>query len=91
MNHTLIKEQKMKVIYRISDSGYNKIKPDYINNENCYKCLRVVTKVVLYALVVKKNLPWQVNPQHGPEGTSITSWFFIKTRLLKVCTRLLKV
>ena len=25
----------MKIIYRISDSGYNKIKPDYINNENC--------------------------------------------------------
>ena len=27
----------MKVIYRISDAGYNKIKPDYINNENCLK------------------------------------------------------
>ncbi len=27
----------MKIIYRISDSGYNKIKPDYINNENCLK------------------------------------------------------
>jgi len=26
----------MKIIYRISDSGYNKIKPDYINNENCF-------------------------------------------------------
>ena len=25
----------MKIIYRISDSGYNKVKPDYINNENC--------------------------------------------------------
>ncbi len=25
----------MKVIYRISDSGYNKVKPDYINNEAC--------------------------------------------------------
>ena len=25
----------MKVIYRISDAGYNKIKPDYINNEKC--------------------------------------------------------
>lgn len=25
----------MKVIYRISDSGYNKIKPDYITNEAC--------------------------------------------------------
>jgi hypothetical protein len=27
----------MKIIYRISDSGYNKIKPAYINNEACLK------------------------------------------------------
>jgi hypothetical protein len=27
----------MKIIYRISDSGYNKVKPDYVNNENCLK------------------------------------------------------
>lgn len=27
----------MKIIYRISDSGYNKIKPDYVNNESCLK------------------------------------------------------
>lgn len=27
----------MKIIYRISDTGYNKIKPDYITNENCLK------------------------------------------------------
>jgi hypothetical protein len=27
----------MKIFYRISDSGYNKIKPNYINNENCLK------------------------------------------------------
>jgi hypothetical protein len=25
----------MKIIYRISDAGYNKMKPDYINNEAC--------------------------------------------------------
>lgn len=25
----------MKIIYRISDTGYNKVKPDYIDNENC--------------------------------------------------------
>lgn len=25
----------MKIIYRISDIGYNKLKPQYINNENC--------------------------------------------------------
>jgi hypothetical protein len=27
----------MKIIYRISDSGYNKVKPDYITNENCLR------------------------------------------------------
>ena len=27
----------MKIIYRISDTGYKKIKPSYINNENCIK------------------------------------------------------
>jgi len=27
----------MRIIYRISDSGYNKVKPDYINNEKCLK------------------------------------------------------
>lgn len=27
----------MKIYYRISDSGYKKIKPDYINNENCLR------------------------------------------------------
>ena len=27
----------MKLIYRISNSGYNKVKPDYINNEKCLK------------------------------------------------------
>lgn len=30
------------IIYRISESGYNKVKPSYINNENC---LRNATKV----------------------------------------------
>ena len=27
----------MKIIYRISDAGYNKIKPEYIDNESCLK------------------------------------------------------
>lgn len=27
----------MKILYRISDTGYNKVKPDYINNEACLK------------------------------------------------------
>lgn len=32
----------MKIIYRISDAGYNKVKPSYIDNE---KCLANATKV----------------------------------------------
>jgi hypothetical protein len=27
----------MKIIYRISDAGYSKVKPNYITNENCLK------------------------------------------------------
>ena len=27
----------MKIIYRISEAGYNKVKPDYVNNESCLK------------------------------------------------------
>tara|TARA_R110000796_G_scaffold198486_5_gene314835 strand:- start:183 stop:890 length:708 start_codon:yes stop_codon:yes gene_type:complete len=27
----------MKIIYRISDTGYNKVKPEYIDNETCLK------------------------------------------------------
>jgi hypothetical protein len=32
-----MKPQNLKIIYRISDSGYNKVKPDYISNENCLR------------------------------------------------------
>jgi len=35
----------MKVIYRISDAGYKKEKPDYINNQNCFiNALRTFNK-----------------------------------------------
>jgi hypothetical protein len=27
----------MKIIYRISDAGYSKVKPDYVSNESCLK------------------------------------------------------
>ncbi|MDB4319759.1 hypothetical protein N9981_00160 [bacterium] len=27
----------MKIIYRISDNGYSKVKPSYVNNESCLK------------------------------------------------------
>ena len=25
----------MKIIYRVSDTGYNKVKPNYIDNQKC--------------------------------------------------------
>ena len=28
---------KTKIIYRISDTGYSKQKPTYVNNEQCLK------------------------------------------------------
>ena len=31
----MAEDQRVKVFYRISEAGYNKVKPDYINNENC--------------------------------------------------------
>jgi len=45
----------MKIIYRISDAGYNKVKPEYINNENC---LRNATEVFKDAdwLVIADNV-----------------------------------
>lgn len=45
----------MKIVYRISDAGYNKIKPDYISNE---KCLKNATKILNEAdwLVIADNV-----------------------------------
>lgn len=40
----------MRIIYRISDAGYNKVKPDYIDNE---KCLKNATEVF-------KNADWSI-------------------------------
>ena len=41
----------MKVIYRTSDAGYNKIKPDYINNENCLKNATEVFKDADWSII----------------------------------------
>jgi hypothetical protein len=42
----------MKIIYRISDMGYNKVKPDYINNENCLKNFCNVFFDYLYDIII---------------------------------------
>jgi len=41
----------MKIIYRISDAGYNKIKPDYINNEVCLKNATEVFKDADWSII----------------------------------------
>jgi|TARA_R110001583_G_scaffold118256_2_gene269559 hypothetical protein len=50
----------MKIIYRISDAGYNKVKPDYIDNE---KCLANAVKVFKDAdwLVIADNVSAETN------------------------------
>jgi len=40
----LLYNKIMKIIYRISDAGYNKVKPNYINNENCLRNASVCFK-----------------------------------------------
>ena len=42
----------MKIIYRISDSGYNKVKPAYINNEACLKNFCNIFYNHLYDIIV---------------------------------------
>lgn len=41
----------MKIIYRISDTGYNKIKPDYVGNEQCLKNATEVFKDADWSII----------------------------------------
>ena len=50
----------MKIIYRISDTGYNKVKPDYINNEKCLK----------NAIEVFKDADWSIIADNISEETN---------------------
>ena len=49
----------MKIVYRISDAGYSKVKPEYINNENCLK----------NATEVFKDADWLVIADNVSQGT----------------------
>jgi len=49
----------MKIIYRISDAGYSKVKPDYINNESCLK----------NAFKVFKDCDWSIIADNVSEDT----------------------
>jgi hypothetical protein len=50
----------MKIIYRISDAGYNKIKPKYINNRNC----------LWNAVNVFKDADWHIIADNTSEKTN---------------------
>ena len=41
----------MRIIYRISDAGYSKVKPDYINNENCLKNATEVFQDCIWSII----------------------------------------
>ena len=47
----------MKIIYRISDAGYNKIKPDYIGNEECLKNATEVFKDADWSIIADNISP----------------------------------
>jgi len=57
-----MENQELKIIYRISDSGYNKVKPDYITNENC---LRNALKIFPWTkhdwLIIADNISEETN------------------------------
>lgn len=50
------------IYYRISDAGYNKVKPDYINNENCLR-----NAVQMFPL---NKVRWNVMADNVSEQTS---------------------
>lgn len=52
----------MKIVYRISDVGYNKVKPDYINNE---KCLQNALKIFPWT-----EYKWLIIADNISEGTN---------------------
>lgn len=41
----------MKIIYRVSDNGYNKVKPNYIGNEQCLKNATEVFKDADWSII----------------------------------------
>ena len=47
----------MKVIYRISNAGYNKVKPDYINNESCLANATKVLEGAIFHVIADNTSP----------------------------------
>lgn len=68
----------MKIIYRISDTGYNKVKPEYINNELCLK----------NAVEVFKDAEWIVIADNTSAETDTMIRKYVKMPLVKHVTML---
>ena len=66
----------MKIIYRISDAGYNKVKPEYINNEICLK----------NAVEVFKDAEWIVFADNVSAETDTMMKKYVKMPLVKHVT-----
>ena len=47
----------MKIIYRISDAGYNKVKPDYITNEACLANATEVLEGAIFHVIADNTSP----------------------------------
>ena len=63
----------MKIIYRISDVGYNKVKPNYIDNESCLK----------NATEVFNNAEWYVIADNVSEPTENMILKYVAEDLIK--------
>jgi len=65
----------MKIIYRISDTGYKKVKPDYINNTECF----------VNAYSTFKNEDWWVIADNTSETTNeMLGWHVEESKIDKV-------
>ena len=65
----------MKIIYRISDTGYNKVKPNYINNQDCF--------VNAYTIFATED--WYVIADNTSEATNeILGWHIEEPKINKV-------
>jgi hypothetical protein len=47
----------MRIIYRISDGGYNKVKPDYITNEKCLANATEVLEGAIFHVIADNTSP----------------------------------
>tara|TARA_B100000780_G_scaffold25751_1_gene16304 strand:+ start:1860 stop:2558 length:699 start_codon:yes stop_codon:yes gene_type:complete len=69
----------MRIIYRISDAGYNKVKPDYISNEKCLTNALRVFKDAKWSIIAD-NVSTETDNmiQHHIQGTKRDCISYVK-------------